>query len=52
MLSHALMIVFHGVTMTSNPVKYLGTYIGKTNAALTLNLNKAIEKTCKTTHKW
>ncbi len=43
--------VFHGVTVTSNLVKYLGTYIGKTDATSTLNLDKAIEKMCKTAQK-
>ncbi len=40
------------MTVTSNLVKYLGTYIGKTDAASNLNLDKAIENMHKTAHKW
>ncbi len=40
------------LVIKDNTIIYLGTYIGKTDAASTLNLNKAINKMCKTTQKW
>ncbi len=42
----------HGVLVTSNPVKYLGTFLGKVEAMEKLNIETAISKMRYTTSKW
>ena len=43
---------FHGVLVTSNPVKYLGTFLGEVEATERLNLEAVISKMRYTANKW
>ncbi len=43
---------FHGITVTGNPVKYLGTYIGKGDTATILNLDSALSKMKTMAQRW
>ncbi len=43
---------FHGVTVMSGPVKYLGTYLGLSPQVAKLNLDGAVQKMKNTAAKW
>ncbi len=42
----------HGVTVTGQPVKYLGTFVGASDKPADLNLSQSIQKMKHTAQKW
>ncbi len=43
---------YHGITVTGNPVKYLGTYVGAGNSPVDKNLDQVVSKMKHTAQKW
>ncbi len=43
---------YHGVTVTGDPVKYLGTYVGMGDSPVAQNLDQAVLKMKHTVQKW